>query len=371
MDMGDQGRDRGYGGGGGASPGQGPGVGGGKEDSNASTYWIRLGYPDYQTWFDAGMPTNVTYSQFASAQGGGGGGRPGRMGVPGSLEDAWQPGAAEATQIYNSLNSGRKGKRRQRQMRRDYRKYLRNTMDSLMELQDPSMNPYLDEMYNIGAENLRNEMFNSLGSSGRGRPIYDVGANGQPMGNDVFANYVDNLSNFGTQFYGNAYNQDMDRALSAGQAMMTMGPSVLDYRNSIPYADLNNYADIVSRLTGSSGYEPAEPEGSNNLMQAVGTGIAAYAAFASSEDFKDKTGETKGALAGIKSLDTDRWRYNDNAPAGTDRAEHAGPYAEQFHQAFGLGDGKSIHPIDAHGVQFAAIKELAAEVDRLKKKRAA
>ena len=341
----------------GGNQGEGAGGGGGMYEFYIQN---RKGYPSFESWMAAGGMSAPPYG------GGGGGGvgsdrdRPGVIPYEGSLEDAWQPGAMEASQIYNDKKARKKARRAQKRFDKNY---INPTLNALMEMQDPSMNPYLDEMYNIGAENIRNSMFDSLGSSGRGRPIYDESIGG----NDVFANHVDSLSNFGTQFYGNAYNQDMNRALDAGQSMLTLGPGIQQERYNRPWNDLQSYTDIVSRLTGSSPAEQPD-NGSNNLMSALGTGIAAFSAFASSEDFKDKTGETKGALDGVKALDTDRWRYNDNAPPGTDRVEHAGPYAEQFHEAFGLGDGKSIHPIDAHGVQFAALKELADEVDKLKRK---
>jgi hypothetical protein len=55
------------------------------------------------------------------------------------------------------------------------------------------------------------------------------------------------------------------------------------------------------------------------------------------------------------------WRYNDDDQI----ARHAGPMAEDFHAAFGLGvDNKHIAPSDQSGVALAAIQGLAEQKDR-------
>lgn len=68
------------------------------------------------------------------------------------------------------------------------------------------------------------------------------------------------------------------------------------------------------------------------------------------------------ALEGVRSLDVATWRFTD-----TDDGRHMGPMAEEFHEAFELGDSdESIATVDADGVAFAAIQGLAAENDRLR-----
>ena len=68
------------------------------------------------------------------------------------------------------------------------------------------------------------------------------------------------------------------------------------------------------------------------------------------------------ALEGVRSLDVATWRFTD-----TDDGRHMGPMAEEFHEAFELGDtDESIATVDADGVAFAAIQGLAAENDRLR-----
>ena len=59
----------------------------------------------------------------------------------------------------------------------------------------------------------------------------------------------------------------------------------------------------------------------------------------------------------------ERWRYN--ADTGWETGDHIGPYAEDFRELFGIGDGSTINIIDALGVALSAIKGLAEKVERL------
>ena len=90
-------------------------------------------------------------------------------------------------------------------------------------------------------------------------------------------------------------------------------------------------------------------------------GAAAYGYFASSRSVKDRVGsvDSEEALRAVEGLDVDRWRYH------TDDVEHIGPYAEDFKEATGLGDGETISVIDALGLALAAIKGLRARVAEL------
>lgn len=69
-------------------------------------------------------------------------------------------------------------------------------------------------------------------------------------------------------------------------------------------------------------------------------------------------------LDGIRGLNIERWTYR---PGIADEREHIGPYAEEFRDTFGVGDGVTINLIDMLGVLMAAVKELAQEVEALKR----
>jgi len=67
------------------------------------------------------------------------------------------------------------------------------------------------------------------------------------------------------------------------------------------------------------------------------------------------------ALAGVDSMDVATWEYDDGEAAGT---THIGPMAEDFHDAFDVGDSdEHINSVNARGVLFAAVQGLSEELD--------
>jgi len=78
------------------------------------------------------------------------------------------------------------------------------------------------------------------------------------------------------------------------------------------------------------------------------------------EDFA--TVDTQAVLAQVATLPVTTWRYK----AQPDQ-KHLGPVAQDFHEAFGLGqDDTSISTVDEAGVALAAIQGLNQKVDQLK-----
>lgn len=72
-------------------------------------------------------------------------------------------------------------------------------------------------------------------------------------------------------------------------------------------------------------------------------------------------------LGKLEALPINRWSFKDD-PAG---ARHIGPTGEDFHAAFGLGDGdQAIATVDAEGIALAAIKELYRITQELQAKSA-
>ena len=71
---------------------------------------------------------------------------------------------------------------------------------------------------------------------------------------------------------------------------------------------------------------------------------------------------TEGVLAAAKAVPVSTWRYDDDP-----ETVHIGPMAQDFKEAFGVGDSdKHIYAVDMFGVALASIQALAAEVDALK-----
>ena len=67
-------------------------------------------------------------------------------------------------------------------------------------------------------------------------------------------------------------------------------------------------------------------------------------------------------LDGVRSFDVSTWEYTDADGEGNGRT-HIGPMAEDFHDAFEIGDMETINSIDSGGVAFAAIQGLAERLE--------
>lgn len=75
--------------------------------------------------------------------------------------------------------------------------------------------------------------------------------------------------------------------------------------------------------------------------------------------------DENAVLESVSRMPVSTWSYKDDPQA----TRHLGPMAQDFHAAFGLGStDRAYDPIDAHGVELAAIKAL---YDRLMKDEAA
>ncbi|PSQ40266.1 hypothetical protein BRD13_00175 [Halobacteriales archaeon SW_5_70_135] len=70
------------------------------------------------------------------------------------------------------------------------------------------------------------------------------------------------------------------------------------------------------------------------------------------------------ALAGVDSMDVATWEYDDDGDGEAAGTTHIGPMAEDFHDAFDVGDSdEHINSVNARGVLFAAVQGLSEELD--------
>jgi hypothetical protein len=69
--------------------------------------------------------------------------------------------------------------------------------------------------------------------------------------------------------------------------------------------------------------------------------------------------DEQAVLEGVARMPISTWSYKSDDPS----VRHLGPMAQDFHAAFGLGStDRAYDPIDAHGVELAAIKALYARL---------
>jgi len=98
----------------------------------------------------------------------------------------------------------------------------------------------------------------------------------------------------------------------------------------------------------------------SDIMNAMA--LMGAAAVGCSHDFKENKHPVT-TLEQLCSIPVEGWTYRTGYG---DEGDHIGPYAEDFKEAFGVGDGKTIAFIDMMGVLMRSVQELAAEVREIK-----
>ena len=131
-----------------------------------------------------------------------------------------------------------------------------------------------------------------------------------------------------------------------------------------PYQRISRYMNLINPslafrdAAGVNTYNPnAFLTGTGLVMQGAGT---FGPLMMSSRAVKTENGAAPSVLDKLAQVPVETWRYH----WGTQR--HIGPYAEDFRDTFGVGDGQTIQYQDIIGVTLKAVQELAAEVKALR-----
>ena len=132
-------------------------------------------------------------------------------------------------------------------------------------------------------------------------------------------------------------------------------------------ADHRLYIDVIENTTTGHDEPLIYGEFDNDFVRINGTfevtaGLSNPSSVVLKQDFRvvDKL----EVLAKVASLSIQEWAYKKDPGI-----RHLGPTAEEFRNAFALGqDAKTISTIDADGVALIAIQALKEEVDTLKEK---
>lgn len=146
------------------------------------------------------------------------------------------------------------------------------------------------------------------------------------------------------QFGDQAKMNDFNRLMAA------MGGSAVP----VPNVDANQAANLS--MNANIANQNSQNQANSSIWNTAG--MLGAGAFMSSRSFKHN-GEPVSTLDKLISLPVERWDYK---PGHADGKTHIGTYAEDFRDAFGVGDGKTIAIIDMMGVMMRAIQELAIEV---------
>ena len=180
---------------------------------------------------------------------------------------------------------------------------------------------------------------------GRGLPSQSAGAAGLSLqaGNSAVGN---NLAGNQQFMQGNSI---MTQGFQGGMAGYQGQASTLQ--------GLHN-----SELSAWSTNKQASAQESSSMMSGIGTMAGAAMMFMSSKDYKEDKKPVDGALEKVRDMPVEEWTYKEGI---ADEGRHVGPYAEDFHEATGKGDGKSIPVQDVVGLTMKATQELADKVDDL------
>lgn len=168
-----------------------------------------------------------------------------------------------------------------------------------------------------------------------------------------------------SRLYGLEANQ---RGTALSEIMALMGgnynpPSAVPSGNAAGV----NYGSLVN-----NNYNQELQAHNQSQQQAMGTastlGNIGMAMMKCTMHAKDVEAHLSGewARAAMESLPLAVWRYKpDHAPEGRGLERHIGPMAEHFKEITGLGDGKTIDPIDFFGLLAGALQNALARIAEL------
>lgn len=226
------------------------------------------------------------------------------------------------------------------------------------------------DAYDLGADDIQTNLQESLQllrselAPGRGlrpddSPIFDQGLN-------LATEAMRQQGRLGLGLRGQQAQQLLQYPLQRGQFVSDLKQRATTNRmallgqvnqSGLGLASASDPSRLIAGLKGGSVQTTSNP---GQTASGIGSLLTA-ASYFSKKDLKDKTGDVDvdAVLEKFETLAVDRWAYKN------EQAEHIGPYAEDFQQAFQLGDGQQINVIDAIGVLCAAVKGLKQKVDHL------
>jgi hypothetical protein len=215
-------------------------------------------------------------------------------------------------------------------------------------------------------EQIGSELAPRLGLHRTDTPILD-------RGNRIAASAVDAAGRLSSDVRGRQAQANLNYPLAASQA--NVAQQGIGFSRSDVVADLNQRA-FQNRLalTGQTGQQglglatgfnaPAAQQSFAPTIVESSKSSGGGVLYSSSRNIKEVLSTPDGAeiLEKIESLPVTFWKYLTDE----DHDDHVGPFAEDFLDAFGLGDGTSIDLRDMAGVLLVGLQELAGQVKSLR-----
>lgn len=128
---------------------------------------------------------------------------------------------------------------------------------------------------------------------------------------------------------------------------------------------VNERFEITKVGTGAAEFELFADGSANFRGDVTANGVLLTSTREAKTDFRELN--EQDILDKLSSLEISQWRYKHE----DEETVHIGPVAEEFHEVFGLSDGKRLNMIDTNGITFAAIQALNSENRELKQRLAA
>lgn len=269
---------------------------------------------------------------------------------------------------------------------------------------DVESNPHLRQMGDIGASDITRHYQTAVaptlsmagvGQAGSGREANVASRSRRDLGAGLSRYYAD--------LYGGAYDRERGRmgqaagmapALAASgradigtaagvgqvgdayaQRRTSADVSRYEYGRDIGRQQLEDFRRMITpqwQVGESTSTQPGQSSAGPAMGMATSLiGMMMMGGMASSRSYKDHVGEVYPvALSHVLGrVPVSRWSYKPEAPVigAHDDSVHIGPMAEDWHDAFGTGDGKSIPYVDYLGTLMAALQGALIRVGHLEK----
>src|SRR5262245_26033371 len=172
-------------------------------------------------------------------------------------------------------------------------------------------------------------------------------------------------------------NKDMQTLLVDAlqkKAQMQLGANSLDqqmqqFNSNMQYGDFMRMQNPTGWMNAALGLAQPQPQGpstgamlGSSAITAGGSIFAAMLPFlmmGRDRNMKTEISRVDALMQDVKKLDISRWRYIG------DTTKHMGRMAQDFQEIFKVGDGKTIHVVDAIGVVLQSLKEIVARLEKL------
>jgi hypothetical protein len=135
----------------------------------------------------------------------------------------------------------------------------------------------------------------------------------------------------------------------------------------------NNSAGSIMNQQYAGQLQASNNSGLLSGIGGIAQGLGAMGVTFSDKNMKEDVKPVSGkkALAGVKGVDVKQWKYKPDSPADDGGQEHVGAMAQDMNKHMGeqvAPGGKMVDIISALGVNMAATKELAKQVNEIKEK---